>query len=206
MNETLLSDHTEFANRYSWLFEKSASHSNEDFVINMTEIVTPLGPMLAGSTLEGICLLEFTNRIRLEKEISDLQKLLNAVIIPGRNQHLDQLGHELREYFAGTRKTFSVPLHTPGNEFTQTVWEMLRKIPYGKTCSYKEQAEMMNNPKAIRAIASTNGRNRLAIIIPCHRVIGSSGNMTGYAAGLDKKKWLLKFEREHSEIPEGHLF
>ncbi|HMI02999.1 MAG TPA: methylated-DNA--[protein]-cysteine S-methyltransferase [Pedobacter sp.] len=175
-------------------------------IINMTEFSTPLGPMLAGATSEGICLLEFTNRIRLEKEFSELQRLLNATMQPGSNQHLDQLENELSEYFEGKRKSFSVPLHTPGNEFAQTVWKTLLEIPYGKTCSYKEQAEMMNNPKAIRAIASTNGRNRLAIIIPCHRVIGSDGNMTGYAAGIDKKKWLLKFERENSGVPEGSLF
>ncbi len=172
----------------------------------MTEITTPVGPMLAGATSEGICLLEFTDRIRLEKEFSDLRKLLNAVMLPGRNQHLDQLENELSAYFEGKRKTFSVSLHTPGNEFSQTVWKMLQKIPYGKTCSYKEQAELMNNPKAIRAIAATNGRNRLAIIIPCHRVIGSNGSMTGYAAGIDKKKWLLKFERAHSEMAQGDLF
>jgi AraC family transcriptional regulator of adaptative response/methylated-DNA-[protein]-cysteine methyltransferase len=182
------------------------AENNYTAVINMTEFSTPLGPMLAGATSEGICLLEFTNRIRLEKEFSELQRLLNATMQPGRNQHLDQLENELREYFEGKRKSFSVPLHTPGNEFAQAVWKTLREIPYGKTCSYKEQAEMMNNPKAIRAIASTNGRNRLAIIIPCHRVIGSDGNMTGYAAGIDKKKWLLKFERENSGVPEGSLF
>src|SRR5690606_28450479 len=99
----------------------------------------------------------------------------------------------------------SVPLHTLGNEFSQSVWKALQEIPYGKTTSYKKQSEMMNNPKAIRAIASTNGRNRLAIIIPCHRVIGSNGALKGYAAGLEKKKWLLKFELEHSEKEEGFL-
>jgi AraC family transcriptional regulator of adaptative response/methylated-DNA-[protein]-cysteine methyltransferase len=183
-----------------------ASLSGGTTVINMTEMVTPLGPMLAGATAEGVCLLEFTNRIRLEAEFAELQRLLNAVMMPGRNHHLDQLENELREYFEGTRKVFSVPLHTPGNEFSRSVWKMLQEIPYGKTCSYKEQAEKMNNPKAIRAIASTNGRNRLAIIIPCHRVIGSNGTMTGYAGGIEKKKWLLKFERDNSELPEGYLF
>lgn len=195
-----------FIDRHPWIFEKTDTALTETSIINMTEISTPLGPMLAGATSEGVCLLEFTNRIRLEKEFIDLQKLLSAVMVAGRNQHLDQLENELSEYFKGERKIFSVPLHTPGNEFSQSVWKSLLKIPYGKTCSYKEQAEMMNNPKAIRAIASTNGRNRLAIIIPCHRVIGSNGTMTGYAAGVDKKKWLLKFERNNSEIEEGTLF
>lgn len=174
--------------------------------INTTEISTPLGPMIAGATSTGVCLLEFTNRIRLEREFTDLQKLLNAEMAPGRNEHLDQLEAELDEYFEGKRKVFTVPLHMPGNEFAQAVWKTLLEIPYGTTCSYKEQAEIMKNPKAIRAIASTNGRNRLAIIVPCHRVIGSNGTMTGYAAGVDKKKWLLKFERSNSEVPKGSLF
>lgn len=180
--------------------------NNNATIITTTAFSSPLGPMLAGATSEGVCILEFTNRIRLEKELAELQKLLNAVTVPGRNQHLDQLENELNEYFEGKRKVFSVPLHTPGNEFVQSVWKTLQEIPYGATCSYKEQAEMMNNPKAIRAIASTNGRNRLAILIPCHRVIGSNGSMTGYAAGVDKKKWLLKFERENSAPPAGTLF
>lgn len=174
--------------------------------ILMAEFSSPLGPMLACATNKGVCVLEFINRIKLEKELRDLQALLNGIIAPGKNKHLEQLEAELQEYFAGTRKEFTVPLHTPGNDFAQSVWKTLQQIPYGTTCSYKEQAELMKNPKAIRAIASTNGRNRLAIIIPCHRVIGSNGSMTGYAAGVDKKKWLLKFEREHSELPAGNLF
>jgi len=206
MNNQLAANYIEFANRYSSLLENNSSYSNDADVIHVIEISTPLGPMLAGATSEGICLLEFVNRIQLGNEFIELQKLLNAAILPGRNKHLDQLENELSEYFEGKLKAFSVPLHTLGNEFSQVVWKTLQEIPYGKTISYKEQAELMNNPKAIRAIASTNGRNRLAIVIPCHRVIGSNGTMTGYAAGIEKKKWLLKFEREHSEKEEGCLF
>lgn len=197
----------ELTNRYAWIFDTPAETLPDDHrVISITELSTPLGPMLAGVTTEGVCLLEFTDRIRLEKEISDLKNLLHATMHPGRNQYSEQLQQELNEYFEGSRKTFTVPLHTPGNEFSQTVWKALQEIPYGKTCSYKEQADRMNNPKAIRAIASTNGRNRLAILIPCHRIIGSNGSMTGYAAGVDKKKWLLRFERDHSEKEQGTLF
>ena len=186
----------------------TAETSSADKVatIYVSEITTPLGAMLAGTTARGVCLLEFTNRIRLEKEFSDLQKMLNAVMLPGKNQYSNQLEKELSEYFAGKRKTFSVPLDMPGSEFSQSVWKTLLDIPYGKTCSYKEQAERMNNPKAIRAIAATNGRNRLAIIVPCHRVIGSDGSMTGYAAGVERKKWLLNFERNNSETAPGYLF
>lgn len=175
-------------------------------ILTMTEFSTPLGPMLAGATAEGVCLLEFQDRIRFEKEFAALQNTLNAVIEQGRNPFLDQLETELQEYFSGERKTFEVPLHIPGNEFAKSVWETLLNIPYGTTCTYKEQADLMKNPKAIRAIATANGRNRLAIIVPCHRVIGSNGSMTGYAGGIDKKKWLLKFEREHSDLPDGLLF
>ena len=170
------------------------------------EIDTPLGPMIGGTTSEGVCLLEFINRIRLEKELIDLQKILNADIIPGRNQYSDQLEEELNEYFQAKRKVFSLPVLTPGNEFSRSVWKMLTNIPYGQTWTYKKQAEMLNNPKAIRAIGTTNGRNRLAIIIPCHRVIGSNGSLVGYAGGIEKKKWLLNFEMENSEKQAGLLF
>jgi len=182
------------------------TQNNSANIITMTEFSSPLGPMIAGATTQGVCLLEFNNRIRLEEEFTELKRLLDAEMVPGRNAHLDQLETELKEYFDGTRKEFSVPLHIPGNEFAQSVWNTLQEIPYGKTCTYKEQSEKMNNPKAIRAIASTNGRNRLAIIVPCHRVIGSNGSLTGYAGGIDKKKWLIQFEREHSEVPAGYLF
>jgi len=185
---------------------EKATQPVEKNIIFTIEISTPLGPMIAGATTEGICILEFGNRIRLEQEIKTLKSLLQAEMVPGRNEHLDQLEHELNQYFAGKLKIFQVKLHTPGNEFAQTVWKSLQEIPYGTTCSYKEQALRMKNPKAIRAIASTNGRNRLAIIIPCHRVIGSNGSMTGYAAGVDKKKWLLQFERDHSEKAANLLF
>src|SRR5438132_126321 len=106
--------------------------------IIMVELSSPLGPMLACATETGVCILEFINRIRLEKELKDIQKLLNGIIVPGKNKHLDLLETELKQYFAGTRKEFTVPLHTPGNDFAQSVWKTLQEIPYGKTCSYKE--------------------------------------------------------------------
>jgi O-6-methylguanine DNA methyltransferase len=189
------------------IFEnKKDTYSKTSAIITMTEIASPLGPMFAGATSEGVCLLEFTNRIRLEKEMRDLKETLQADTQSGRNAHLEQLEKELSEYFDGKRKIFSVLLHTPGTEFEKAVWMKLQEIPYGRTWSYKEQSVAMNNPKAIRAIAATNGRNRLAIVIPCHRVIGSDGTMTGYAAGVEKKKWLLNFERSNSEVAPGYLF
>ncbi|HEK21285.1 methylated-DNA--[protein]-cysteine S-methyltransferase [Mucilaginibacter sp.] len=101
---------------------------------------------------------------------------------------------QLEEYFAGSRKEFDLPLKQPGSGFQQTVWQELLKIPYGTTITYGQQSQKMQNPLGIRAIAAANGRNNLWIIVPCHRVIGSNGNLTGYAGGLWRKKWLLEHE------------
>ena len=143
-------------------------------------------------------MLDFTDRRALETEFKDLCKRLNAVVLPGKNLHLEHVQSELHEYFDKKRKTFTVALHTPGTKFQQSVWKILQKIPYGKTWSYKQQAIELGNPKAVRAVASANGYNRVGIIIPCHRVIGSDGSLTGYGGGLHRKKWLLDFEKTNN--------
>lgn len=102
---------------------------------------------------------------------------------------------QLNEYFAGTRKTFSIPLDMRGTEFQKRVWNALLEIPYGETWSYKQLAEFINNPKAVRAVGGANHNNPIMIIVPCHRVIGSNGSLTGYAGGLDMKEHLLNLER-----------
>ncbi len=113
---------------------------------------------------------------------------------------------QLDEYFAGERKVFDFPIKQPGSSFQQEVWQCLLQIGYGKTISYLQQSKMMNNPLAIRAIASSNGRNDLAIIVPCHRVIGSDGSLTGYAGGLWRKKWLLEHEAKVLGVGQTKLF
>ena len=158
---------------------------------------TPLGPMFAYAVEEGICLLEFTDRKMLETEFKTLTKRFNATIIQGANKHFDTLKPQLAEYFAGTRKEFSVPVIFRGTEFQQSVWRMLQQIPYGQTRSYKEQAIAVKKRDAVRAVANANGMNRISIIIPCHRVIGADGNLTGYGGGLWRKKWLLEMERKN---------
>jgi methylated-DNA-[protein]-cysteine S-methyltransferase len=105
-----------------------------------------------------------------------------------------QLRTELDEYFAGTRKSFNVKLAPEGTEFQRAAWTALTKIPFGQTRSYGEQAASIGNPKAVRAIGAANGKNPIAIVVPCHRVIGANGTLTGYAGGLDKKEFLLKLE------------
>jgi AraC family transcriptional regulator, regulatory protein of adaptative response / methylated-DNA-[protein]-cysteine methyltransferase len=167
-------------------------------VINITQMETPIGPMYACATEKGICMLDFTDRRMLETEFKELTKYLNAVILPGEHKHFNQLQKEIGEYFEGKRKFFSIKLDAPGTEFQKSVWEELRKIPYGKTISYKTQAIALKKPEAVRAVANANGHNRISIIIPCHRVIGEDGTLTGYGGGLWRKKWLLDLEKKNS--------
>ena len=184
-----------FNESYRAIFGEPPTSPGKKDLIHITRFSTEIGPMFAGASSQGICLLEFTDRRMLETEFRDLRKRLNAVILPGENPHLKQVERELEEYFQGKRKEFSVPLHTPGTEFQQSVWNGLKKIPYGQTRSYKEQAINLGKTKAVRAVASANGHNRVAIIIPCHRVIGSDGKLVGYGGGLHRKKWLLDHEK-----------
>ena len=157
----------------------------------------PLGPMVAIASEKGLCLLEFGDRRMLESEFADLQKRLDAVLLPGKNEFTEEAVRQIMEYFAGTRKTFSVPHHAPGTEFQQRVWAALREIPFGEMCSYGEIASAIGDPKAVRAVGTANGMNRIAIMIPCHRVIGADGALTGYGGGLWRKDWLIKHEQEH---------
>jgi AraC family transcriptional regulator of adaptative response/methylated-DNA-[protein]-cysteine methyltransferase len=163
-------------------------------VINIKRIETPLGTMFLGATEQGVCLVEFTDRKILETELKALAKTFNAVVIEGGNKFFAELEKQLSEYFAGKRKQFDIPLVTPGTEFQQSVWKELMNIPYGSTRSYKQQSIALKKPEAIRAVAHANGMNRIAIIIPCHRVIGDNGSMTGYGGGIWRKQWLLELE------------
>jgi len=162
--------------------------------VTITRLETPLGPMVAGATEQGVCLLEFTDRKGLETEMKVLSKKLQAPIIQGESPFFPQLKQELNEYFDRKRTQFTVPLHLLGTPFQESVWEELLRIPYGTTRSYKQQSLAVNNLKAIRAVAQANGMNKIAIMVPCHRVIGENGELTGYAGGLGRKKWLLELE------------
>jgi len=161
--------------------------------------------MYGGASDVGICFIEFMDRVKLDTELALLCKELGATIEEGENKHLSQLEKELHNYFEKTLTVFSVPLHLTGTEFQKSAWRALTKIPYGKTWTYKQQAIYMGQLTAIRAMAASNGQNKHAIVIPCHRVIGSNGSLTGYAAGLLKKKWLLDFEMDKSLAPEFDL-
>jgi AraC family transcriptional regulator of adaptative response/methylated-DNA-[protein]-cysteine methyltransferase len=173
----------------------SPNQSRGRTLITVTRILTPLGPMLAGAADEGICLLEFIDRRMLETQMQRLKRRLHAEFVPGSSVHFMALNRQVEEYFAGTRKEFDLPLLLPGTPFQQKAWAVLGTIPYGTTRSYQEQAELLGIPRAVRAVAKANGDNRIAIIIPCHRVVGKNGKLTGYGGGLWRKQYLLDHER-----------
>lgn len=173
------------------------SKSQEKNVIDLMRIETPIGTMLAGATADGICLLEFTDRRMLETEFKILRTRLNATLLQGENEHFGQLRTQLAEYFAGERQEFTMPLVFTGTPFQESVWHALLAIPSGQTRSYQEQAIYLNRPKSVRAVANANGMNKISILIPCHRVIGSDGSLTGYGGGLWRKQWLLAHEAKY---------
>lgn len=154
---------------------------------------TALGPMVAAATDDGICLLEFTERRMLPTQLVIVQRRFGR-LVGGRHAYLDRLVDELDAYFAGVLDTFSVPVIAPGSPFEERVWSALREIPPGETRSYDEIAAALGRPGAARAVGRANGRNRVAILIPCHRVIGADGNLTGYGGGLWRKARLLELE------------
>jgi AraC family transcriptional regulator of adaptative response/methylated-DNA-[protein]-cysteine methyltransferase len=167
-------------------------------MIKTIKIETPLGDMIAGSTNEGICLLEFSDRRMLPTEYKDLKRLLKTTLEEGENKYLNVLREQLEGYFKGKITEFSLPLLTPGTDFQKAVWKELLNIPYGSTRSYQEQAVSLKRPESVRAVANANGMNRISILIPCHRVIGTDGRLTGYGGGLKRKRWLLDHEKKYS--------
>jgi AraC family transcriptional regulator of adaptative response/methylated-DNA-[protein]-cysteine methyltransferase len=156
---------------------------------------SPLGPLVAGATPEGVCLVEFTDRRMLETQLATLRKRLDCPAVPGRNHHLRRLETELDAYFAGTLRDFTVPLVYPGTDFQRRVWEELLRIPYGQTRSYEELAIKVGLPGGQRSVGRANGQNRIAIVLPCHRVVRKDGQLGGYGGGLRRKEFLLGLEQ-----------
>ncbi len=163
-----------------------------------TTIDTPLCPMRAATTDRGICLLEMGSPERRSRETSELESAFNERMIEGTHPLLDQLAGELIAYFAGDLTRFTLPLDTPGTEWQQRVWNELIQIPFGQTVSYGELATRLGNPGGSRAVGLANGKNRVSIVIPCHRVIASDGTLHGYGGGLERKRWLLDHEQVHA--------
>jgi AraC family transcriptional regulator of adaptative response/methylated-DNA-[protein]-cysteine methyltransferase len=183
-----------FNERFKEIIGTTPKHTGHRTIIDLKRIETPLGPMFACACDEGICLLEFTDRKNIDRQFVHLSKVMNAEIVQGENKHFKQLEEELNEYFDGKRIKFDVPIYTTGTDFQKKVWNLLTEIPTGETRTYKQQSEVLGNPKAVRAVGTANGINKIAIIIPCHRVIGSDGDLVGYAGGIWRKQKLLELE------------
>lgn len=163
--------------------------------LRATWIETPLGPMLAIAGDEGLQLLEFVDGRTLETELTRLRGTLGRAIVLGDHPMLTQTAMQLREYFAGARQQFEIPLRQHGSPFQRRVWSALCEIPYGETRSYGDIANRVGSPAAVRAVGTTNGQNQIAIVVPCHRVIRSDGSLCGYGGGRWRKQWLLDHER-----------
>jgi len=164
-------------------------------VVSCAAIDSPVGCLLAGVADGALCCLEFSDPTRLELQIERLKNRLRANVVSGRHTLLEDVTCQLEEYFTGKRRTFDVPLAYPGTDFQERVWSALREIPYGETCSYQAVANRVGSPHAVRAVGQANGMNPIAIVIPCHRVINSSGTLGGYGGGLPRKQHLLDLER-----------
>ncbi|MBK9543967.1 MAG: methylated-DNA--[protein]-cysteine S-methyltransferase [Bacteroidetes bacterium] len=186
-----------FNDSFKSIFGVSPSQSKAQTIIDLSRIETPLGTMFACAVEAGVCLLEFSDRKMLETEFKSLARILNATIVQGHNSHFETLKIQLSEYFDGHRKHFTVPLYSPGTDFQRQVWDELKTIPFGSTRSYLQQARRLGRPEAVRAVAAANGMNRISVLVPCHRVIGSDGQLTGYGGGLWRKKWLLDHEEKN---------
>ncbi|MFT6734057.1 MAG: AraC family transcriptional regulator of adaptative response [Polaribacter sp.] len=184
-----------FSEAFKKLTGVSPIASKTQNIITINRIVSPLGPMIIGATEKGICLLEFFDRPMLETQLKRLTKWHNAQFMTGESPFFIQLNQEVKLYFQRLLTEFKVPLDILGTNFQNSVWKALKTIPFGETRSYQQQAIMIGNAKAVRAVASANGDNRIAIIIPCHRVIGKNGQLTGYGGGLWRKQRLLELER-----------
>ena len=162
-------------------------------------IDSPVGPVIIMCSEKGAVLLEFLDTIEtITKEITDLQTRYGFTLSRQDHPGLDVIQQQIDEYFAGHRQTFELALDAPGTDFDETVWAHLQRIPYGRTCSYGDLAREIGNGAHARIVGSANHRNRISIVIPCHRVIGADGSLTGYGGGLPRKRWLLEFESVHA--------
>ncbi len=184
-----------FRDAVTRIIGSAPSLAGEVQILRASWIDTRLGPMIAIADDEALYLLEFVDRRGLEREIEKLRTRTKSAIIPGCTPPISQIERELADYFAGQLRAFRTPVACVGTDFQQLVWNALQQIPSGETRSYSQIAACIGNPSAVRAVARANGANQLAIVIPCHRVIGANGDLTGYAGGLTRKKWLINHEK-----------
>ncbi len=176
---------------YFYVVEKGIMKKN---IISIQYYKSPVGEILLGSYDDKLCIADWKYRKMRTTIDSRIQKGLNAEYVEESSEVIEETIKQMKEYFANERKEFDIPLFMVGTDFQKSVWEGLIKIPYGTTASYLELSKNIGNEKAVRAVASANGANAISILIPCHRIIGSNGDLVGYAGGLPAKKKLLELE------------
>jgi AraC family transcriptional regulator of adaptative response/methylated-DNA-[protein]-cysteine methyltransferase len=187
--------HSGFRDAFTKTFGNSPGRSRTSECIVSTWIESPMGALVAGATSNGVCLLEFTDRRMIDGQFASLRRHFQCAIVPGSNEHLEQLKNELKNYFEKTLRKFTVTINYPGTIFQRKVWDELLRIPYGTTASYEDVAKRIGSPGASRAVGTANGMNRIAIVIPCHRVVNKNGELGGYGGGLWRKKMLIDLEQ-----------
>jgi AraC family transcriptional regulator of adaptative response/methylated-DNA-[protein]-cysteine methyltransferase len=183
-----------FADALKNLTGKSPAQTKDIKILSVGKIDTPLGEMIAGTIDDKLCMLEFEDRRMLKTQIKRITKMHGAIPIIQNHPLFKKVDEEISLYFESKLKNFSIPLIESGTDFQLSVWSELKKIPYGETISYEKLAQRIGNVNAVRAVASANGFNSIAIIIPCHRVIGKDGNLRGYGGKVWRKKKLLEIE------------
>jgi AraC family transcriptional regulator of adaptative response/methylated-DNA-[protein]-cysteine methyltransferase len=185
-----------FRDALAKLIPSDQPRTNGAKLFHATWISSPLGPLLAVAGDKGVIMLDFIDKGGFDTAALRLkQKLRNCAIVAGEHKHLEMLKSQLGEYFAGTRREFTVPLDPHGTDFERSVWKYLCTIPFAETRTYGQQARSIGKPDSARAVGAANGRNDISILIPCHRVIGASGSLVGYGGGLQRKRWLLDHEK-----------
>ncbi len=168
-------------------------HPEAGRAVHLSRIDTPIGPLLLGATDDAVVLCDFAERPMIGAQLAAVRRRIGAPTA-GTSPLLERLERQLREFLAGERQAFDVPLDAPGSGFQERVWRELAAIPYGETISYRELAARVGVPAASRAVGRANGSNRLAVVIPCHRVIAANGGLGGYGGGLAAKRLLLDLE------------
>jgi O-6-methylguanine DNA methyltransferase len=168
--------------------------------IHLQVIGTPIGNMWAMSTQLGLVQLKFSDEEPQIKDIQQLEKQLECSVIIGETTVLKETEAQLSTYFDRKLRDFNIPLDLRGSEFQLKIWNELLKVPYGQTITYMDQAKKFGDTRAVRAVAHANGLNPIAIIVPCHRIIGSNGDLTGYAGGIHRKRWLLDHESNQTAL------
>ncbi len=184
-----------FREAFSQVFGSPPSAVDRESSVWMGRVATPLGSMIMGVHDNGLCLLEVSEQRLPDDRLNRLRATMGRVFLPGDHPLMPRVRQQLDAYFEGSLRNFSLPLQAPGTAFQEAVWDALRQIPYGAMLSYADIATAIDHPDAVRSVGQAIGDNRIAIVIPCHRVVASDGELTGYRGGLWRKEFLLALEQ-----------